>query len=95
MDDVRWLTEREERAWWGLQFMQMRLEHELAQQLAVESGLSYPDYHVLVTLTDQPTGQMRLFELGDTLGWEKSRRKSIQPAPSLEKVETGTAHFKI
>ena len=73
MDDVRWLTEQEERAWRGLQFMQMRLEHELAQQLAVESGLSYPDYHVLVTLTDQPTGQMRLFELGDTLGWEKSR----------------------
>ena len=73
MDDVRWLTEQEERAWRGLQFMQMHLEHELAQQLAVESGLSYPDYHVLVTLTDQPTGQMRLFELGDTLGWEKSR----------------------
>ena len=50
MDDVRWLTEQEERAWRGLQFMQMHLEHELAQQLAVESGLSYPDYHVLVTL---------------------------------------------
>lgn len=73
MDEVRWLTEREERGWRGLQFMQMRLEHELAHQLATESGLSYPDYVVLVALTDRPDGRMRLFELGDTLGWEKSR----------------------
>ncbi len=73
MEDVRWLTEREERAWRGLQFMQMRLERELAAQLAVESGLSYPDYRVLVALTDRPDGRMRLFELGDALGWEKSR----------------------
>ncbi|MEO6987191.1 MAG: MarR family transcriptional regulator [Aquihabitans sp.] len=73
MEDVQWLTEPEERAWRGLQFMQMRLEYELAHQLAAESGLSYPDYHVLVTLTDQPTGRMRLFELGEILGWEKSR----------------------
>jgi len=73
MDDVRWLTEREERAWRGLQFMQMFLERELARQLAAESGLSYPDYVVLVALTDRPEGRMRLFELGDSLGWEKSR----------------------
>ncbi|HEX5615530.1 MAG TPA: MarR family winged helix-turn-helix transcriptional regulator [Acidimicrobiia bacterium] len=73
MTDVRWLTEREARAWRGLQFMQMRLEAELARQLATESGLSYPDYLVLVALTDQPDGRLRPFELGDLLGWEKSR----------------------
>lgn len=73
MTKVRWLTEREERAWRALQFMQMRLERELARQLAAESGLSYPDYLVLVALTDRPDGRMRLFELGDVLGWEKSR----------------------
>ncbi|MEZ5382508.1 MAG: MarR family winged helix-turn-helix transcriptional regulator [Microthrixaceae bacterium] len=73
MDDVAWLTEREQRAWRGLQLMQMRLERELARQLAAESGLSYPDYVVLVALTDQPDGRLRLFELGDILGWEKSR----------------------
>lgn len=73
MGDVRWLTEREERAWRGLQFMQMFLERELAHQLAAESGLSYPDYVVLVALTDRPDGRMRLFELGESLGWEKSR----------------------
>lgn len=73
MDEVQWLTEREERAWRGLQFMQMRLERELARQLSAESCLSYADYPVLVALTDRPDGRMRLFELGDILGWEKSR----------------------
>ena len=53
--------------------MQMRLEGELARQLASASGLSYPDYLVLVAVTDVPDGRMRLFELADVLGWEKSR----------------------
>jgi DNA-binding MarR family transcriptional regulator len=73
MNEVRWLDERELRAWRTLQFMQMRLEGELARQLAADSGLSYPDYLVLVALTDRPDGRMRLFELAEALGWEKSR----------------------
>ena len=73
MHEAPWLDEREERAWRSLQFMQMRLEGELARQLAADSGLSYPDYVVLVALTDRPDGRMRLFELADVLGWEKSR----------------------
>lgn len=73
MATTRWLREREERAWRSLQFMQMALEGELARQLAAESGLSYPDYLVLVALTDEPDGRLRLFELGRLLGWEKSR----------------------
>ena len=73
MNNVRWLEERQERAWRALQFMQMRLGAEFARQLAVESGLSYPDYMVLVSLTDQPDGRLRLFALGRDLGWEKSR----------------------
>jgi DNA-binding MarR family transcriptional regulator len=73
MSDGRWLDEREERAWRSLQFMQMRLEERLARQLATDSRLSYPDYVVLVALTDDPNGRLRLFELGEVLGWEKSR----------------------
>jgi DNA-binding MarR family transcriptional regulator len=73
MENVRWLSDREERAWRSLQFMQMRLEGELARQLAADSGLSYPDYLVLVALTGRDDGRMRLFELAATLGWEKSR----------------------
>ena len=73
MSEVRWLDEREERAWRALQFMQMRLTGRLARDLAATSDLSYPDYVVLVALTDRPDGRMRLFELGAVLGWEKSR----------------------
>ncbi len=73
MEEFRWLNEREERAWRSLQMMQMRLEGELARQLAADSGMSYPDYGVLVALTDRPEGRMRLFELAAVLGWEKSR----------------------
>lgn len=73
MEKVRWLDEREARAWRALQSMQLRLEGELGRQLAADAGLSYSDYLVLVALTDRPDGRMRLFELGDVLGWEKSR----------------------
>jgi DNA-binding MarR family transcriptional regulator len=73
MADVRWLDEREQRAWRALQLMQLRLEGELARRLAAESGLSYPDYLVLVALTDRADGRMRPFELRRVLGWEKSR----------------------
>lgn len=73
MDDVRWLSASEQRAWRTLQLMQLRLEGALARQLAADSNLSYPDYLVLVALTDRPDGRMRLFELAGVLGWEKSR----------------------
>jgi DNA-binding MarR family transcriptional regulator len=53
--------------------MQMRLTAVLTRDLLAHSGLSYQDYAVLVALTDQPDGQMRLSHLGNELGWEKSR----------------------
>jgi DNA-binding MarR family transcriptional regulator len=73
VDDVQWLEPDQERAWRALKLMQMRLDGELARQLASESGLSDADYAVLVQLTDRPEGRMRLFELARDLGWEKSR----------------------
>jgi DNA-binding MarR family transcriptional regulator len=73
VSEVPWLSEGEARAWRALQTMQLRLEGELARQLATDSGLSYSDYVVLVALTDRPDGRMRLFELARGLGWEKSR----------------------
>ncbi len=72
MANVRWLSEREERAWRTLQLMQLRLEGELARQLASDSGLSYPDYLVLAALTAHED-RMRVFGLATVLGWEKSR----------------------
>lgn len=57
--------------------MQMRLDAELARQLLIDSQLSYPEYLVLVALTDQPDGRMRLYELAEVLGWEKSRSSHL------------------
>ena len=56
-----------------MQMMQHRLDGELARRLAAETGLSYQDYTVLVVLTANEEGSLRLFELGRDLGWEKSR----------------------
>jgi DNA-binding MarR family transcriptional regulator len=67
------LDEREARAWRSLRFMQMQLEAALGRQLADESDLSFADYVVLVAVTDQPDDRIRLFELAETIGWEKSR----------------------
>ncbi len=73
MEEVRWLDEREQRAWRALQFMEMRLNARLASELAAVSDLSYAEYTVLVALTDRAGDRMRIFELGAILGWEKSR----------------------
>lgn len=73
MGEVRWLDEREARAWRALQFMQLRLSGRLAADVAATSELSYADYLVLVAVSDRPDGRARLFELVEDLGWEKSR----------------------
>jgi DNA-binding MarR family transcriptional regulator len=73
MATVRWLDEREARAWRALQAMQMRLTSHLVRELASDSGLSYPDYLVLAALSERPEGRLRLFELARCLGWERSR----------------------
>lgn len=73
MADTRWLSETEERAWRGLQSMQLQLAGALARSLEANSDLSLADYGVLIFLTDQPEGRLRLFELAEGLGWEKSR----------------------
>lgn len=52
--------------------MQLQLQARLGRRLA-RRGLSYQDYLVLATLSDQPDGRRRVVELSDELGWEKSR----------------------
>ena len=70
---TRRLSDEEEQTWRALQLMQMRLSAELSRQLAEDSNLSYPDYIVLVALSAQPSGRMRILELAKLIGWEKSR----------------------
>ena len=53
--------------------MQARLSAQLARDLSAHSQLSYQDYMVLVALTAQPDGRLRISRIGHDLGWEKSR----------------------
>jgi DNA-binding MarR family transcriptional regulator len=73
MGETRWLDDREQQAWRSFQVMQARLNAQLARDLSAHSELSYQDYMVLVALTAQPDGRLRLTRLGHELGWEKSR----------------------
>jgi len=52
--------------------MQLQLQARLGRRLG-KHGLSYQDYLVLATLSDQSDGRRRVVELSDELGWEKSR----------------------
>ncbi len=69
---THWLSDDQLRAWKGLSLMQLQLQARLGRRLS-EHGLSYQDYLVLATLSDQPDGRRRVVELSDELGWEKSR----------------------
>lgn len=67
------LDESQVAAWRHLQLMHFQLTARLNRELAGQTGLSYPDFLVLAVLRDRPDRQMRAFELGNELGWEKSR----------------------
>jgi DNA-binding MarR family transcriptional regulator len=73
MSGTGWLTDEQQRAWRAYQRMQARLTAVLNRQLQADSGLSLPDYEVLVQLTDAPDGRLRPFELQRVLEWEQSR----------------------
>ncbi len=73
MDEVRWLSDAEARAWSGYRRMRGLLDLRLARDLADESGLSEPDYDVLSTLGEAAGRRVRLTELAGLLLWSKSR----------------------
>jgi DNA-binding MarR family transcriptional regulator len=71
--EPRWLDERELRAWRGYLTMHAKLTARLNRQLQSDSGLSLADFEVLVQLTDQAEGRVRVRDLARALQWEKSR----------------------
>jgi DNA-binding MarR family transcriptional regulator len=68
-----WLTEEEQRAWRGFLFVNLKLHERLSREMGAASSLSYTDYMILVALTDQTSYSLRLYEISEALGWEKSR----------------------
>ena len=73
MEEPRWLTEAEERAWRGYRRMHLLLDLQIVRDLANDSSLSEPDYDVLSTLSETEGKRRRLTELAAHMLWTKSR----------------------
>lgn len=73
MTDVKWLDEREQRAWRSLVAMHEGLGEFIDRQLRTRCGLSSADFQVLAHLSEASEGRLRSFELAQLLRWEKSR----------------------
>ena len=71
--DVRWLTAKEQRVWRRWLALNAPLSATLHKELHDDAGLSMPDYEVLVHLTDNPLGRIRVTDLARLLQWERSR----------------------
>ncbi|VVJ20622.1 Transcriptional regulator [Amycolatopsis camponoti] len=84
------LTAAETAAWYAYMKVHLRLEYELNRQLRADSGISLADYHVLVALTSEPEGRMRVTDLAIRIGWERSRLSHhLKRMRERELVETG------
>ncbi|KMO94431.1 MarR family transcriptional regulator [Streptomyces roseus] len=72
MAETRWLDEREMRAWSGFLAASALVNRRLDQQLKDDSGLSHPQYEILVRLSAAPDGELRMTELANGLINSKS-----------------------
>ncbi|WP_314173089.1 MarR family winged helix-turn-helix transcriptional regulator [Streptomyces winkii] len=72
MTDPRWLDEREMAAWQGFLRASNLVGRRLEQQLREESGLSHPQYEILVRLSEAAGGEIRMTELARSLVTSKS-----------------------
>ncbi|MGW6406405.1 MarR family winged helix-turn-helix transcriptional regulator [Streptomyces vinaceus] len=72
MAETRWLDEREMRAWSGFLAASALVNRRLDQQLKDDSGLSHPQYEILVRLSAAPDGEVRMTELANGLINSKS-----------------------
>jgi DNA-binding MarR family transcriptional regulator len=71
--DFRWLTAEEQRVWRRWLTLNAQLSATLQRELQDDAGLSTQDYEVLVHLTDNPEGRVRVTDLARLMQWERSR----------------------
>jgi DNA-binding MarR family transcriptional regulator len=68
---MEWLSARQQRIWRDYLAMTGRLNTVMNRQLQSDCELSLSDYDVLVALSEH--GPLRIYELGELIGWEQSR----------------------
>ena len=71
--DTAWLSSQQEGVWRRWVTLNAELSAALQREMQTEAGLSMSDYEVLVHLTDDPAGRVRVNELAGLLQWEHSR----------------------
>lgn len=72
-DDDHWLSAAEQVLWRRWLRLNTELPAVLHRELQADAGLSLPDFEVLVTLTDNLEGRVRVSDLARELNWERSR----------------------
>lgn len=73
MEDEPWLSDVEQRLWRRWVGVSAKLPAAQHRQLQADSGLSLPDFVVLVLLTESDQGRVRVSDLARGLEWERSR----------------------
>jgi DNA-binding MarR family transcriptional regulator len=68
-----WLSADEQRIWRTYVRMSSLLPAHLNRQLQRDSGLTLPEYEVLVQLSEAPGRRLRPFQICEALNWEQSR----------------------
>jgi DNA-binding MarR family transcriptional regulator len=68
---MEWLSGRQQQIWRDYLAMTARLNTVMHRQLQQDCELSLSDYDVLVALSEH--GPLRIYELGELIGWEQSR----------------------
>ena len=73
MNTTSWLTDEQQHVWRRWLTVSAQLPAALHRELQADAGLSLPDFEVLVHLTENPEGRIRVTDLARALSWEKSR----------------------
>ena len=67
------MNPEEKELWRSFYVMRRQLELTLERRLQADAGISSPDYEILIALTSEPSKRLRAGQIGDLIGWEKSR----------------------
>ncbi|MGL4338815.1 MAG: MarR family winged helix-turn-helix transcriptional regulator [Rhodoglobus sp.] len=66
-------TPDESELWRVFSLMRRQLDLALERRLHADAGISTADYEILASLAGEPGHRLRAGQIGDLIGWEKSR----------------------
>jgi len=70
---TRWLSDDEQASWRAWIAVSLLLPDRLSRDLSEQSGISLPDYEILVYLSESPGRRLRMSELADRTLSSRSR----------------------